>query len=91
MAEKFRNTGSDEAVLLNADREEVERIDPEEFGEALRERNGEVESVVVGSEIDQRSLDAASEGGVETVVGAELGPVVKKPLDINVVTETELP
>jgi DNA primase len=91
LAEKFRNTGSDEAVLLNADREEVERIDPEEFGEALRERNGEVESVVVGSEIDQRSLDAASEGGVETVVGAELGPVVKKPLDINVVTETELP
>ena len=91
LAEKFRNTGSDEAVLLNADREEVERINPEEFGEALRERNGEVESVVVGSEIDQRSLDAASEGGVETVVGAELGPVVKKPLDINVVTETELP
>ncbi len=91
LAEKFRNTGSDEAVLLNADREEVERVDPEEFGEALRERNGEVESVVVGSEIDQRSLDAASEGGVETVVGAELGPVVKKPLDINVVTETELP
>jgi DNA primase len=91
LAEKFRNTGSNEAVLLNADREEVERINPEEFGEALRERNGEVESVVVGSEIDQRSLDAASEGGVETVVGAELGPVVKKPLDINVVTETELP
>ena len=91
LAEKFRDTGTDEAVLLDADREEVERVDGDNFRKALRDRNGEVESVVVGSEIDQRSLDAASEGGVETVVGEELGPVVKKPLDINVVTETELP
>lgn len=91
LAEKFRDTGTGEAVLLDADREEVERVDGDNFRKALRDRNGEVESVVVGSEIDQRSLDAASEGGVETVVGAELGPVVKKPLDINVVTETELP
>lgn len=83
--------GSDQAVLLDGDRREVERVDGEMVNEELRARNGEVESVVFGNEIDQRDLDAASAGGVETVVGTELGPVVKKPLDINVVTESELP
>ena len=90
-AETLDEADTGEAVLLDADREEVERVDGDEFGEALRDRNGEIDSVVLGSEIDQRVLDAASKGGVETVVGADLGPVVKKPLDINVVTETELP
>ncbi len=83
--------GSDEAVLLDGDRREVERVDGGAVGDELRSRNGEVESVVFGDKIDQRALDAASAGGVKTVVGTELGPVVKKPLDINVVTESELP
>ncbi|MFW5984326.1 MAG: DNA primase DnaG [Halobacteria archaeon] len=91
LADTLRDAERDEAVLLDGDRKEVERVDAGEFAEVLRDTDGEVESLVVGSEIDQRVLDAASEGGVETVVGAELGPVVKKPLDINVVTETELP
>jgi len=83
--------GTDEAVLLDGDRREVERVEGATVGEKLRARNGEVESVVLGNEIDQRALDAASAGGVETVVGTGLGPVVKKPLDVNVVTESELP
>lgn len=83
--------GSDEAVLLDGDRREVERVDGGAVGDELRSRNGEVESVIFGDKIDQRALDAASAGGVKTVVGTELGPVVKKPLDINVVTESELP
>jgi len=88
--ETLREAGDDEAVLFDADRHEVGRVGNDDLADALCDRNGEVESVVL-AEIDQRVLDAASREGVETVVGAELGPVVKKPLDINVVTETELP
>jgi 5S rRNA maturation endonuclease (ribonuclease M5) len=91
LADALHGTEGDEAVFLDDDRREVGRVKGGGYAEALRERNGDVESLVVGSEIDQRVLDAASEGGVGTVVGSELGPVVKKPLDINVVTETELP
>jgi DNA primase len=83
--------GTDEAVLLDADRGEVTRVDGEEVDDELRSRNGEVRGVVIDGEITQRELDIASSQGVETVVGSEMGEVAKKPLDVNVVTETELP
>ncbi|MGK2230014.1 MAG: DNA primase [Methanobacteriota archaeon] len=89
--EKLRDADNGEAVLLDGERHEVGRVECDDFAEALRNGDGEVDSIVVGNEIDQRVLDAASQGNVETVVGSELGTVVKKPLDINVVTETELP
>ena len=89
--EKLRDADNGEAVLLDGERHEVGRVECDDSVEALRNGDGEVDSIVVGNEIDQRVLDAASQGNVETVVGSELGTVVKKPLDINIVTETELP
>lgn len=83
--------GTDEALLLNGDNEEMIRVAGEEVNEELRSRNGEVRGVVIGGEITQSALDVASSQGVETVVGSEMGHVAKKPLDVNVVTEPELP
>ena len=83
--------GTDEALLLNGDNEEMIRVAGEEVNEELRSRNGEVRGVVIGGEITQSALDIASSQGVETVVGSEMGHVAKKPLDVNVVTEPELP
>jgi 5S rRNA maturation endonuclease (ribonuclease M5) len=83
--------GTDEALLLNGDNEEMIRVAGEEVDEELRSRNGEVRGVVIGGEITQSALDIASSQGVETVVGSEMGHVAKKPLDVNVVTEPELP
>lgn len=83
--------GTDEALLLNGDNEEMIRVAGEEVDEELRSRNGEVRGVVIGGEITQSALDVASSQGVETVVGSEMGHVAKKPLDVNVVTEPELP
>lgn len=92
MRDRLRSVeGTDEAVLLDADRGEVTRVDGEEVDDELRSRNGEVRGVVIDGEITQRALDIASSQGVETVVGSEMGDVAKKPLDVNVVTETELP
>lgn len=83
--------GTDEAVLLDEDREEVARVAGEDLDGELLERNGDVRSVVLDGEISQRTLDIASSKGVETVVGTEIGHIAKKPLDVNVVTESELP
>ncbi|MDZ7689395.1 MAG: DNA primase DnaG [Halobacteriales archaeon] len=83
--------GTDEALLLDGDRVEVTRVPSNEIDDELRERNGEVRSVVLGGEVTQSALDVASSQGVETVVGTEMGHVAKKPLDVNVVTEPELP
>lgn len=86
--------GTDEVLLLDGEREEVERVPGDEMGdrlEQIKNTNGEVRSIVLGSEVTQRALDIASSQGVETVVGTGVGQVVKKPLDVNVVTRSELP
>jgi DNA primase len=83
--------GTDEAVLLNENREELRRVAGEDLDGELLTENGDVRSVVLDGEITQRALDIASSKGVETVVGTEMGHVAKKPLDVNVVTESELP
>ena len=83
--------GTDEAVLLDAERGEVTRVAGGDVDEELRSRNGEVRGVVIDGEITQSALDVASSQGVETVVGTEMGHVAKKPLDVNVVTKSELP
>ncbi len=92
LRERLRSVeGTDEAVLLDEDREEVARVAGEDLDGELLERNGDVRSVVLDGEISQRTLDIASSKGVETVVGSERGHIAKKPLDVNVVTESELP
>ncbi|XGI83270.1 DNA primase DnaG [Halorutilales archaeon Cl-col2-1] len=78
------------SLLLDSEFDEVEEVDSEALGEKLDETNGEVENLVVDGEITQSTLDTASLNGVETVAGEEIGHVVKKPLDVNVVTEAEL-
>ncbi|MDY6775481.1 MAG: DNA primase DnaG [Halobacteria archaeon] len=82
--------GNGKSLLLDSEFDEVEEVDSEALGEKLDETNGEVENVVVDGEITQATLDSASLNGVETVAGEEIGHVVKKPLDVNVVTEAEL-
>jgi len=83
--------GTGEAVLLNEDREEVTRVSGDDLDGEMLARDGDVRSVVLDGEISQRTLDVASSQGIETVVGTEMGHVAKKPLDVNVVTEPELP
>lgn len=92
LRERLRSVeGTDEAVLLNENREELTRVAGEDLDGELLTENGDVRSVVLDGEITQRALDIASSKGVETVVGTEMGHVAKKPLDVNVVTESELP
>ncbi|MDY6779030.1 MAG: DNA primase DnaG [Halobacteria archaeon] len=78
-----------EAVLLTSDNREVSRTDTDSFKEEIASRNGEVETVVLGGDIDQRALDIASRHGVETLVGEGMGYVAKKPMNVKTVTRTE--
>lgn len=92
LRERFRSIeGTDEALLLDENREEVARVAGDDLDAELLSRNGDVRSVVIDGEITQRALDIASSQGIETVVGTKIGHVAKKPLDVNVVTEPELP
>lgn len=82
--------GTSEVVLLDAERHELSRVDIEDLKVELEGKNGEVEYLVLDGEITQRTLDIASMGGVETVVGDGMGYVAKKPLDVNIVTDADL-
>jgi len=91
LRDRLRSAGNDKAVLLDSDRNEVCRVERGNLLRELRDRNGEVSTVVVDSELSQATLDAASAEGVDTVVGDSVGDVAKEPFDVNLVTLAELP
>lgn len=82
--------GTNKALLLDSNNNEIEKVDLDTLPDRLKSLNGEVSSVVVDGEITQRVLDIASMKGIERVVGEKLGYIAKKPLDVKVVTESEL-
>jgi len=91
LRDRLRSAGNDKAVLLDSDRNEVCRVERGNLLPELRDRNGEVSTVVVDGELSQATLDAASAEGVDTVVGDSVGDVAKEPFDVNLVTLAELP
>ncbi|HDI42507.1 MAG TPA: DNA primase [Candidatus Bathyarchaeota archaeon] len=78
-------TGSLEAILYDEDFEEIERVPVSELAQRLKEVEG-VHALVFDGVITQRILDIASERGIKMVVADRVSDVVKRPLDIQVLT-----
>jgi len=78
-------TGSLEAILYDEDFEEIERVPVSELAQRLKEVEG-VHALVFDGVITQRILDIASERGIKMVVADRVSDVMKRPLDIQVLT-----
>lgn len=78
-------TGSLEAILYDEDFEEIERVPVSELAQRLKEVEG-VHALVFDGVITQRILDIASERGIKMIVADRVSDVVKRPLDIQVLT-----
>jgi len=78
-----------EAILFNESMEELERVPVSELAQRLKEAEG-VHTLVFDGIITQRIVDIASEKGVKLIVGYRVSNVVKRPLNIQLLTFSEV-
>jgi len=82
-AEKLE--GTLEAVLLNKDMKQIERLPVGELAEKLEGIN-DVDTVVFDGVITQRLVDVASQKHIKYIVAARISDKIKQPLNLNLVT-----
>ncbi len=81
--------GTLEAVLLDKKLEQKERLPVSKLAEKLQEAK-QVDTVVFDGVITQRLVDIANERKVKYLVAARVSDVVKQPLNVNLVTFSDI-
>jgi DNA primase len=81
--------GTLEAVLLDKKLEEKERLPVSKLAEKLQQTK-QVDTVVFDGVITQRLVDIANERKVKYLVAARVSDVVKQPLNVNLVTFSDI-
>jgi len=81
--------GTLEAVLLDGDMKQIERLPVSELAEKLQQING-VDTVVFDGVITQRLVDIALEKKIKRLAAARVSDVVKKPLQVQLITFKDL-
>jgi len=77
--------GTLEAILLDENMKEIERMPVSELAERLKEIDG-VDTVVFDGVITQRLVDIASEKKIKYLVAARISDVIKQPLNVKILT-----
>ncbi len=83
-------SGTLSARLIDEQNSVISEVPVRDLANALRDINGNVKSVVFDGVITQRIVDIASEKGIETLIGAKLGNLVKSPASMHIETSNEL-
>ena len=81
--------GTLEAVLLNDKMEEIARLPVSELAEKLQQMDG-VDTIVFDGVITQRLVDIALDKKVKCLVAARISDVVKRPLNLQLITFNEI-
>ncbi len=88
-AESIKETLS--AILLADDYSVIETIPVAELAERLQKfENGKVKSIIFDGVITQRLVDIASSIGVKTIIGARIGNITKRPINLKIATFKDL-
>jgi len=81
--------GTLEAVLLNDKMEEIAKLPVSELTEKLQQMDG-VDTIVFDGVITQRLVDIALDKKVKCLVAARISDVVKRPLNLQLITFNEI-
>jgi DNA primase len=81
--------GTLEAVLLNKDMKQVERLPVRELAEKLQQLK-DIDTVVFDGVITQRLVDIAAERNVNYLVAARISKAMKQPLKVKLMTFEEI-
>lgn len=94
--ENYRNilgdiTGTKNAVLLNAEGGEIDKVEVKNLANYLKENDAsDINSIVFDGVIGQNIVGIASEKGIRTLVGKTRGKIAKLPAELIVWTRTDL-
>jgi len=86
--ERVKNSKESMALLLDKDKKVVAEIPVRELTNHLKERK-DIYAVVFNGVITQRLIDTVSESGVKYLVGARKYNVVRRPINLKIVTFAE--
>jgi len=78
-----------EAILYDADWNMMQKIAVSELPETIQKTSG-IHALVFDGIITQRLLDLAEDKSIKLIIGAKLGNILRKPLNIQILTFTDL-
>jgi DNA primase len=82
--------GTLSARLIDEQNNIISEVPVRDLASALKDSNGNIKSVVFDGVITQRIVDIAAEKGIENMIGAKMGNLVKTPVSIHIETSSEL-
>ncbi len=83
-------SGTLSARMIDEQNNIINEVPVRDLANALKDSNGNIKSVVFDGVITQRIVDIAAEKGIETLIGAKMGSLVKSPTSIHIETSSEL-
>jgi hypothetical protein len=75
------------ARLMDRNQNVLKEVAVRDLARELKESNGEVNGVIFDGVVTQRVLDIAADKGLEYLIGAKMGNVVKRPSCVKVLTK----
>jgi DNA primase len=83
-------SGTLSARLIDDRNNILSEVPVRDLASALKDSNGNIKTVVFDGVITQRIVDIAAEKGIETLIGAKLGNLIKSPASMHIETSSEL-
>jgi DNA primase len=83
-------SGTLTARLIDDQSHIISEVPVRDLANALKDSNGNIKTVVFDGVITQRIVDIAAEKGIETLIGAKLGNLIKSPASMHIETSSEL-
>lgn len=83
-------SGTLSARFIDENNNTIAEVPVRDLATALKDANGNIKSIVFDGVITQRIVDIAAEKGIENLVGAKMGNIVKSPTSIHIETSNQL-
>jgi DNA primase len=83
-------SGTLSARFIDENNNTLNEVPVRDLATALKEANGNIKCVVFDGVITQRIVDIASDKGIENLIGAKMGSLVKSPASIHIETSNLL-
>ncbi|MFZ3169879.1 MAG: DNA primase DnaG [Candidatus Methanoperedens sp.] len=83
-------SGTLSARFIDENNNTINEVPVRDLATALKDANGNIKSIVFDGVITQRIVDIAAEKGIENLVGAKMGNIVKSPTSVNIETSNLL-
>jgi hypothetical protein len=83
-------SGTLSARFIDENNNTLNEVPVRDLATALKDANGNIKCVVFDGVITQRIVDIASDKGIENLIGAKMGSLVKSPASIHIETSNQL-